>query len=191
MVSERARTHSVDSHSYAIATPNDIEGLNQDASSSSSGSECSQEAEASSELGIGLNQDDSVLLLSPTGTGTGLANWDSQDPMFDVSKFLYDTFTEAIESVDMSEALASQAKSSAIINAKSLELNRLIHETKARLKSLRDRFEHGANTVRSTNKKLKSIEHHVEMINDKLRTNYPIEFSQARERIIERQLDNV
>lgn len=114
----------------------------------------------------------------------------SPDNMIDVSKYIFDSLKQAIESADFSESLSYQAKTSAQINAKSLELKQLIDQTQSRLLYLQARFERGEQVSKHIRNNLNTTRKSTERINNILRTDYPIEFNHARDKILDRTLDN-
>ncbi|EDO19408.1 hypothetical protein Kpol_1002p55 [Vanderwaltozyma polyspora DSM 70294] len=149
---------------------------------------CSEETEDMDNVDEGLLDD----IMNNTGGG-GFVNgfeFHESEPMFDVSKYVFETLIQAINSADFSESLAFQTKTSAVINAKSLELKQLINMSKDRLVDLQDKFEKGVQTSNRIKRNLKMSREKIQFLNDEFRTNYPIEFNQARDKIIERTIDS-
>ncbi|CAL9732978.1 biogenesis of lysosome-related organelles complex 1 subunit Kxd1p [Monosporozyma unispora] len=139
-----------------------------------------------------LNNDDDILRQTTTRNTTNYMDPQDQSPnnMIDISKYIFDSLKQAIEAADFSESLSYQTKTSAQINAKSLELKQLIDQTQSRLLYLQDRFERGEQVSRNIRNNLTHTKKSIERINNTLRTDYPIDFNQAREKIIERTLDD-
>lgn len=140
-----------------------------------------------------INNDNDILRRTTTA-GTMSNNFvdiSDQNPhnMIDVSKYVFESLKQAIDSADFSECLSYQTKTSGQINAKSLELKQLIDKTQSRLLFLQDRFEKGAQVSKNVRNNLSQTKKRIDRINDVLRTDYPIEFSQATEKIMERTLN--
>ncbi|EHN02441.1 YGL079W-like protein [Saccharomyces cerevisiae x Saccharomyces kudriavzevii VIN7] len=116
---------------------------------------------------------------------------DAQDPgpIFDVSRYIFDSLKQSIDSTDFSEALSLQTKTSAIINSKSLELKQHIDEMKTRLVQLQGKFENGVATSRRIKHDLETSRKNINYLDSALRVDFPIEFNQAREKILERKLN--
>ncbi|CCD26685.1 Kxd1p NDAI_0I01160 [Naumovozyma dairenensis CBS 421] len=212
----RSQSPSVSSHSYAIPITDDMASeLSENISSSSSNnSDNDDEGESLHALNHELedNEDDSEIAsqelndllqnvvpesagnaTDTTKTSAGnngpLLNSQGSDPMFDVSKYIFESLTQAVESIDFSEAFQSQTKTSAVINSKSLELRQLLNMTKKQLNHFQERFENGVVVSNRIKRNIIDARRKINKFNDELRTQYPIEFNQAREKIIDRQLD--
>ncbi|KAK5780715.1 hypothetical protein RI543_001837 [Arxiozyma heterogenica] len=127
--------------------------------------------------------------IKPTSNTFTLINEQGPNQMIDVSKYIFDSLKQAIESADFSESLAYQTKTSAQINAKSLELKQLIGETQSKILSLQERFERGVEVSRNIRKNLDYAKKSIEKINGILRTEYPIEYNKTRENIMERNFN--
>lgn len=139
-----------------------------------------------------MNNENSLLRqTSDIKHATNIVTSNDQSPnqMIDVSKYIFESLMQAIDSADFSESLAYQTKTSAQINAKSLELKRLINETQSKISSLQERFEKGVQVSRNIRKNLEYAKKSVEKIKGILETDYPIEYNQARENIMERNFD--
>lgn len=139
-----------------------------------------------------INNENSLLGQSANNKPTNnIMTLSDQSPnqMIDVSKYIFESLKQAIESADFSESLAYQTKTSAQINAKSLELKQLIDETQIKISSLQERFERGVEVSRNIRKNLDHTKKSIEKISDILRTEYPIEYNQARENIMERNFN--
>lgn len=174
-----SRSPSVNSQSYAIPMPDEIEEQLTEDSSSLNDSNSAHS-----------NEEDILERAIPEG-GHAFSQ-DSQEvgPMLDVSKYIFDSLMQAIDSADFSEAISLQTKTSAVINSKSMELKQLVDETKVRFTQFKERFERGAMTSRNVRHNLQYSKNKIDKLNALLRTNHPIEFSQAREKVLERQLDD-
>ncbi|SMN19001.1 similar to Saccharomyces cerevisiae YGL079W KXD1 Putative protein of unknown function [Maudiozyma saulgeensis] len=114
---------------------------------------------------------------------------DSPPAMIDISKYIFDSLTHAIEEVDFSETLALQTRISGTINFKSLELKDLIDKTQERLLTLRQRYESGVVVSNKLKENLDYSRKKIDEINSMLGTEYPIEYNQARDKILERHFE--
>ncbi|AET37965.1 Kxd1p Ecym_2216 [Eremothecium cymbalariae DBVPG len=108
-------------------------------------------------------------------------------PMFDTSKFLFESLTQAFNSVDFSEAISLQTKSSAMINSKSTELKMLIDEVQEKLKYYHIVFENGGHTARRIRHNLRDIARKVEKLKPIFAKDFPIEYNQSIEKVYDRQ----
>lgn len=174
----RSQSPSVDSQAYAIPMPEEI--VNQLSEGSS--------VEGSESSGRDGSCDD--LFLDRVVPETSNAFFmDSQDPgpMLDVSKYIFESLVQAIDAADFAEAISLQTKTSAVINSKSMELKQLIEATKIRLSQFKERFERGAQTSRIIRHNLQYSKERIDRINAAMGTEFPIEFNQAREKVLERQ----
>ena len=115
---------------------------------------------------------------------------DAPTAMIDVSKYIFDSLSHAIENVDFSETLALQTKMSGTINFKSLELKELIDQTQGQLEQLRKRYDTGIVVSNKLKDNIAYSRKKIEEINNILRTDYPIEFNEARDKILERHFDD-
>lgn len=175
--SRRSQSPSIDSQAYAIPMPAEI---------------VSQLSEDSSDEADNSNVEDSNEDMFLENLVPGASNgvfMDSQDagPMLDVSKYIFDSLVQAINSADFAEAVSLQTKTSAVINAKSMRLKQLIDSTRERLDHFRSRFERGAETSKVIRHNLRQTRETISKINAELGTAYPIELNQAREKVLERQ----
>lgn len=177
---KRSQSPSIDSQAYAIPMPAEI--VSQFSAGSSDDEADNTNAEESSE--------DILLDRVVPGTSNGFF-MDSQDPgpMLDVSKFIFDSLIQAIDSADFAEAISLQTKTSAVINSKSMKLKQLIDSTKEQLAHFKTRFERGAETSRIIRHNLQQTKETITKINAEFGTAYPIELSQAREKVLERQFE--
>lgn len=185
----RSRTPSVDTQSYSIAEPDHLEDVD-DSDSSSVDSGAGGSNDNTDSLSASDSAEEFLDEMVPTASTSFRPN-DTPDPgtIFDISKYVFESIKQAIEESDFSEALALQTKTSAVINAKSLELKQLIDETKTRLPSLQEKFKRGQQTSKRIKRNLELSRSRIETINALLQTDYPIEFNQARDKILERTLD--
>ncbi|AQZ11223.1 KXD1 (YGL079W) [Zygosaccharomyces parabailii] len=174
-----SRSPSVNSQSYAIPMPAEIEEQLTEDSSSLNDSLSAQ------------SNEEGFLERAIPESGRAFSH-DSQEvgPMLDVSKYIFESLVQSIDSADFSEAISLQTKTSAIINSKSMELKQIIDDTKVRFHQLKERFERGAITSRKVRHNLQYSKEKIDKLNALLRTDYPIEFNQAREKVLERQLDD-
>lgn len=177
----------------SIEDPDDNSGSHipeNDAENETLTNEMLESADAILQNNIDNNND--LLRQTTTMNTTNFVDSHEQSPdnMIDVSKYIFDSLKQAIESADFSESLSYQAKTSAQINAKSLELKQLIDQTQSRLLYLQTRFERGEQVSKNIRTNLSHTKKSTERINNILRTDYPIEFNHARDKILERTLDN-
>ncbi|QLQ77891.1 hypothetical protein HG537_0A01380 [Torulaspora globosa] len=163
----RSQSPSIDSQAYAIPIPVEI---------------VSQLSEDSSD-----DEDSSLENLVPGSSNAVFMDSQDTGPMVDVSKYIFDSLVQAINSADFAEAISLQTKTSAVINARSLKLKQLIDSTKERLSCLRSRFERGAEISKTIRHNLRQSREMISKINDELATAYPIELNQAREKVLDRQ----
>lgn len=177
MEESRSCTPSVDSRNYAIP-----EG---DYVSSDSHSEVS---ESESDQSSHVDSEDSLL---PTeSSGTLWMNQIQETPMFDSSKFLFESLNNTINSIDFSESLATQAKTSALINLKSRELKSLMKQLQERLQYYTDRFKRGAAVSSELKVNLQMLSKRIATLDALISKQFPIEYNQSRDKIIERRLDD-
>ncbi|CCE93511.1 Kxd1p TDEL_0G01440 [Torulaspora delbrueckii] len=176
----RSQSPSVNSQAYAIPISEDIASQLTD-ESSLEGSDNSEAEESSGDLFL-----DSMVQESSNGLFT-----DSQDPgpMLDVSKYIFESLVQAIESANFAEAISLQTKTSAVINSESTRLKQLIETTKEQLASFKDRFERGAETSKLIRQNLQYSKDKIDRLNAELGIAHPIEFNQAKEKVLERQFD--
>ncbi|QLG73053.1 hypothetical protein HG535_0E01370 [Zygotorulaspora mrakii] len=177
----RSQSPSINSQSYAIPMPHEIiEQL----------SECSS-TEGSDGADNDNTSNENRFLDSIVPETSNLFLPEAQDPgsMFDVSKYIFESLAQAIDCADFCEAISLQTKTSAIINSKSLELKQLLQTTKVRLTHFRDRFENGIQTSKTIRQNLQHSKDRIDQISAVIATRYPIEFNQAKEKIVERNFD--
>ena len=213
----RPQTPSINSQSYAIPTThNDNESIiggsnSDDTTSSSSGDDDEDSNDTNSESITPMdsqsfdavnsvitdefneNSTDEFLheTLSLTKNITAIDNGnDARPAMVDISKQIFDSLCHAIEDVDFSETLALQTRISATINFKSLELKDLIDKTQERLQILKRRYETGVVVSNKLKDNLDYSRRKIDEIDSMLRTEYPIEFNEARDKILERNFED-
>lgn len=177
----RSQSPSINSQTYAIPIAEDIASQLSD-DSSIEGSDNSEAEESSADLFLnGMVPESSNGLFA-----------DSQDPgpMLDVSKYIFESLVQAIDSANFAEAISLQTKTSAVINSESMKLKQLIDTTKERLVGFKERFERGAETSQIIRRNLRLSKDKIDRINAELGVNYPIEFNQAKEKVLERQFDD-
>lgn len=100
-------------------------------------------------------------------------------PLFDTSKYLFESLSQALSSVDFSEAISLQTKTSAIVNSTSRKLNVLIVETQNKLKYFTEVFERGAATSQRIKTNLQAISKNLEKLKTVIAKDYPIEYNQS------------
>ncbi|CAI4062983.1 hypothetical protein SUVZ_07G1680 [Saccharomyces uvarum] len=192
-------TPSINSQSYAIPITEEMSSSFHDSISTSSNSSSSLDSDGSSisnvaeahEMDNNSNIDEDLFLDNDIPQPSNLLLTDAQDPgpIFDVSRYIFDSLKQSIDSTDFSESLSLQTKTSAIINSKSLELKQHIDEMKIRLVQLQRKFENGVATSRRIKHDLETSRKNIDYLNSALRIDFPIEFNQAREKILERKLN--
>lgn len=115
---------------------------------------------------------------------------DTPPAMIDISKQIFDSLCHAIEDIDFSETLALQTRISGTINFKSLELKDLMDKTQERLQALKRRYETGVVVSNKLKENLDYSRRKIDEINSILGTEYPIEFNEARDKILERNFED-
>ncbi|CCH59340.1 hypothetical protein TBLA_0B05060 [Henningerozyma blattae CBS 6284] len=107
----------------------------------------------------------------------------------DVAEYIKSTLLTSLDNPDtFATALSLQARTSAIINTKSLQLQQLINESTDILKRLKTRYANGIIISNRINKNLIYCRKKIDLLSNNLRLNYTIEFNNAREKILERKL---
>lgn len=192
-------TPSINSQSYAIPITEEMSSSFHDSISTTSNSSGSFDSDGSNvsdvveqnEMDNESNVDEDLFLDNDIPQSSNLLPTDAQDPgpIFDVSRYIFDSLKQSIDSADFSEALSLQTKTSAVINSKSLELKQYIDEMKSRLTQLQEKFENGEATSKKIKRDLKTSRKNIDYLNAALRVDFPIEFNQAREKILERRLN--
>ncbi|CAI4061788.1 Kxd1p SKDI_07G1780 [Saccharomyces kudriavzevii IFO 1802] len=192
-------TPSINSQSYVIPITEEMSSSFHDSISTSSNSSGSLDSDGSSvsnvvevnQMDNESNIDEDLFLDNDIPQTSNLLLTDAQDPgpIFDVSRYIFDSLKQSIDSTDFSEALSLQTKTSAIINSKSLELKQHIDEMKTRLVQLQGKFENGVATSRRIKHDLETSRKNINYLDSALRVDFPIEFNQAREKILERKLN--
>lgn len=192
-------TPSINSQSYAIPITEEMSSSFHDSISTTSNSSGSFDSDGSNvsdvveqnEMDNESNVDEDLFLDNDIPQSSNLLPTDAQDPgpIFDVSRYIFDSLKQSIDSADFSEALSLQTKTSAVINSKSLELKQYIDEMKSRLTQLQEKFENGEATSKKIKRDLGTSRKNIDYLNAALRVDFPIEFNQAREKILERKLN--
>ena len=192
-------TPSISSQSYAIPITEEMSSSFHDSISTTSNSSGSFDSDGSNvsdvveqnEMDNESNVDEDLFLDNDIPQSSNLLPTDAQDPgpIFDVSRYIFDSLKQSIDSADFSEALSLQTKTSAVINSKSLELKQYIDEMKSRLTQLQEKFENGEATSKKIKRDLETSRKNIDYLNAALRVDFPIEFNQAREKILERKLN--
>lgn len=192
-------TPSINSQSYAIPITEEMSSCFHDSISTTSNSSGSFDSDGSNvsdvveqnEMDNESNVDEDLFLDNDIPQSSNLLPTDAQDPgpIFDVSRYIFDSLKQSIDSADFSEALSLQTKTSAVINSKSLELKQYIDEMKSRLTQLQEKFENGEATSKKIKRDLETSRKNIDYLNAALRVDFPIEFNQAREKILERKLN--
>ena len=149
-----------------------------------------------SDTPISLNDQDTDIVLTDRFLDTPLDDMNDSfiverplEPpgtVIDVSKYIFDSLVQALESTSFSETLARQTKISGIINFKSLELKELIEQTQVKLRDLRAKYESSLIISERIKQDLRYARRKVKFISGIMQTDFPIEFNQAREKVLER-----
>lgn len=114
------------------------------------------------------------------------ASQDEEEQLFDPVTYLTDTLENALSSLEFSKAVAKQAKISGQLKSKELELLRLYEESQSRLQELHDTMQRGLKTLHIVYKDLKLNKHKVEAASQRISNKYPIEYNQARDKVLRR-----
>ncbi|SCU93656.1 LANO_0E04456g1_1 [Lachancea nothofagi CBS 11611] len=170
----RSRTASINSQMYAIPDPED-----SDSQLSESSSDDEQGSDQPSEDDLELDH-----IVPETSHTFAMGQLDT--PMFDISKYVFQSLSQALNTADFSQAMAVQTRTSGLINSKSRDLKNLADTLQEKLRHFEVRFAQGAQTSRQISKNLSQYASQIEHINQVFQRQYPIEFNQAREDIIER-----
>lgn len=127
---------------------------------------------------------------SSSGESNHTIGEDDQAPqMFDASQYIFESLVNALDAVDFAQALSLQTKTSAVLNDRTLQLKSLVQETKERLAHLEERYREGIKGAKRTQSNIEQCRKRVSQLNGVLRMEYPIEYNMAREKVLERQLD--
>ncbi|QEU61394.1 Kxd1 [Kluyveromyces lactis] len=178
MDEHRSRTPSIDSRNYAIPEadylPADID----------------IERNGVSESDDSFDDDAQSSLFPTESSGTLWMNQIQDTPMFDSSKFLFESVNNAINDIDFSESLAIQAKTSALINSKSRELKGLIKQLQEKLDYYNERFKRGAVVSSQLKVNLQMLSKRIATLDDLFSKQFPIEYNQSKEKVMERTLND-
>ncbi|CUS23200.1 LAQU0S08e04324g1_1 [Lachancea quebecensis] len=180
----RSRTASVNSQMYAIPEPEEIDIQLSEGSSGSEFDDSDYDIESDDDVGSG---GDAFLDRMVPETSNTFVMGQLDTPMFDISKYLFQSLSQALNAADFSEAIALQTRTSGLINSKSRELENLSQEVQQKLRYFETRFSQGAQTSKRISRNLQHISKQVDKIGSAFETRYPIEFNQAREEIFERK----
>lgn len=178
MSRQRSRTPSIDSRHYAISEEGYTSHLSESEGEESSGLEQASQSDSHESLFITEN------------SGSLWMNQTQDTPMFDVSNYLFESINKSLNSIDFSEAIALQTKTSAVVNSKSRELKALIKELQERLKYFANKYEEGALISHELKQNFREISRRISDINDSMLRRFPIEYNQAREKVLERTLND-
>lgn len=102
---------------------------------------------------------------------------------FSPVNYLEDCFTSAFDPSRLDRAIATQAQTSGMINAKSSEIEHLQLRAQQRLKELKEFFVEGVKNAKAVQKDLEWIQRRATLLTRKAKTMYPIEYNQALEQI--------
>lgn len=105
---------------------------------------------------------------------------------FDSVKYLVDTLNSALSSVEFTRSIALQAQTSGNLKNKELELLQLQAEAQDQLQDYKFRFKEGLKLLQKVSKDLKWAKNKVEVLEYHVRSKHPIEFAQAKEKILSR-----
>lgn len=194
MDSQTPSVHSITSQSeYSwVSNTNSISSDNDDISSSDISSNYDQHNLMNTDnnnpdtTGIILDTNENELF---SNNSIDRSNNPAGDPMIDVSKFISQSLLQTIGSTDFSKALQLQAKTSAHLNSKTLELQHLINESQERLLTLQNKLKLSQNLSNNIRNNLSKSNKIIQNFNNSLMIDYPIEFNNAKDQILERQQD--
>ncbi|ODQ65826.1 hypothetical protein NADFUDRAFT_51103 [Nadsonia fulvescens var. elongata DSM 6958] len=112
-----------------------------------------------------------------------------QPAEFVPSEYLTEAFLNSVDLTELDKAIVIQTKTSALINAKTTEVEKLRQGAISRLTNLRKLFQDGARNLRQTEKDLTWASKKVKLLQARMKTDHPIEYNKAVTKICER--DNV
>ncbi|CCE65055.1 hypothetical protein TPHA_0J02350 [Tetrapisispora phaffii CBS 4417] len=182
---------SINSMSYAIPVSDDIianlseESTSEDVSDASEGSGGKNGDNSESERDDLLNDEtlDKIINNSNINVFESSDAVSTSEPLLmDVSKCIFGLLKQSLDAADFSESLSLQTKTSATVNAKTLELKQLVDSASQTLIRLKQRFETGKETAKRIQRNLNSARSSIDILNGRLRTDHPIEFSQSRDK---------
>ncbi|AMD21352.1 HER073Wp [Eremothecium sinecaudum] len=192
----RSRTPSISSRQFVIPedgmTTLDIDNSTQDSIEAEGWNSADQDSynNSSEDQESSQNNDNSqaTLLSQLLPQNNTFFTGNQVTPMFDTSKYLFESLWQALNGVDFSEAISLQTKTSAIVNSKSRELIMLIEETEEKLRYFSEVFDVGEQTARRIKNNLEDITRKVDKIKPFLGRDFPIEYNQSMEKIFDRTL---
>ncbi|CEP62438.1 Kxd1p LALA0_S05e05666g [Lachancea lanzarotensis] len=173
-IGSRSRTTSIDSQMYAIPAPE---------SPVSTGSSSDGEEE------VEQDELESVEDLENEQVGRDWLARPLDAPVFDVSRYIFQSLAHALNSADFAQAIAIQTRTAGIINSRSRELAQLVDTLQQRLPHLEARFARGSQVARQIHRRLERCSGRVKQVEKVFEKGYPIEYQQAKEeveRVIER-----
>lgn len=103
---------------------------------------------------------------------------------FDSVKYLSDALNGALSGTEFHRSMALQAQTSGQLKSKEVELQQLQNEAEERLSEYKIRFKQGIKLLSQVSKDLKWARVKADSLEAHFRTKYPIEFAQAREKVI-------
>jgi hypothetical protein len=118
-------------------------------------------------------------------------SYESQEetaPLFDPVEYLQNSLDSALSSIEFNKSLARQAQLSGQLKSKEFELLKLQEEAHKRLIELQKLFKEGLKDVHTVSNELKQANHRIRALNKHAEGKYPIEFSQAREKVLSRNI---
>jgi hypothetical protein len=100
----------------------------------------------------------------------------------DLAALLTDRLESAFDPIPLDRSLASQAKTSGALNAKTRELLELQAQAQRRLAGTRANFAEGMRAAREVKGDLEWVQKRVTALNARTERNYPVEYNMARDR---------
>lgn len=107
---------------------------------------------------------------------------------FDPVEHLQVSLDNALSSLEFNRSLALQAQISGQIKSKELELLAMQEEAQRELVELQKVFKQGLKTVRLVSKELTHTAQRVRMLQRVVEDRHPIEYSQARDKVVSRAI---
>lgn len=120
--------------------------------------------------------DDSESLSSYAGSGEDLTD-EEASPV----AYLDEAFANAFDPNKLDRAIAIQAQTSGLLNAKSKEIQTLQAEVVERLNELKTIFAEGMKNAKNVQKDLDWIHKRVNQLSREAKAKYPIEYAKAKE----------
>lgn len=97
--------------------------------------------------------------------------------------YLTDTLMSAMDASQLDRVIVIQAQTSGMVNAKSKEIIKLQEKAIQRLEQLKVSFAKGVKISKQVEKDLEWAHKHTQALMKKTRLKYPIEFTQAEEKV--------